>query len=563
MVGNAFTGEEYWVGAGLARPNEAVTRNDAVRWGSNGKLVGGLLMAMAVDDELFKLDDPVALYIPEMDAKFFSVLKLNVTDGTFFTVPAVSNITVRHVMDLTAGITYEFVYDKCGTFSPIFDVEKLATNATYRLSLTEDQKAQYVHQEIARRMMLEASTNGTQAGYTSYTSFNGCVRGVRQTNTQKVRAMNRFPLYAEPGTYRTYQPSYDLLGGLITGGMRVNRGVTMSSVQYAWDRIFTPLNMTSVWYGKGISTRPAGQKLVEMSIYRTIVDPGFSDPSYSTVATNFISTRNTAYYLTGQSFIPTREITSPLLRWCSQVPDDGFCKCDVAYYNQTPVSSTLDPYAFNGATDLVATLSDYAKLMRLVANNGKADNGARLVSPNLLERIKVNMISFTPYTGMYYAPMYFDITPNNVFSNGNFFVPDTMMPLNLKQDLLGYTSKHLSGAGFFGTGSVVNWKTGFYVIAADGSQPTSCRKSGTVDHFRLMRLLGGSDSQISLFASAAAAGRDLDTGDAEPKSRWADWCGGLYGCTCTRSEGCAEATSELSSICALCLDESRYIPGRG
>lgn len=85
--------------AGRALPEDAIFRIYSMT-----KPITGVALMMLYEEGKFELDDAVSRYIPEFaNARVF---KAEREDGTFETVPATREITIRDLMRHTAGLTY-------------------------------------------------------------------------------------------------------------------------------------------------------------------------------------------------------------------------------------------------------------------------------------------------------------------------------------------------------------------------------------------------------------------------------------------------------------------------
>ena len=101
-----------------------VDKQSIFRNASQTKLVTSVAILMLMEEGKLLLDDPVKKYIPEF-GKPVVLESFNPSDTTFTTRPAKRDITIRHLLTHSAGISYgndktRKIYDKAGV--PIFPV---------------------------------------------------------------------------------------------------------------------------------------------------------------------------------------------------------------------------------------------------------------------------------------------------------------------------------------------------------------------------------------------------------------------------------------------------------
>ena len=164
--------------------------NTLFRLASMSKLVTSVGMMMLIEAGVAALDDPVSKFIPE----FASPSVVVQGDRNRRTRPATREITIRHLLTHTSGITYRF------------------------------------HE------LVPLSTMYTEAGV--------CDGLVPREGTigDMVRVLARQPLWFNPGTAREYGLSTDVLGHVI----EVASGKTLD--RYLRERIFEPLGMSDTCF---------------------------------------------------------------------------------------------------------------------------------------------------------------------------------------------------------------------------------------------------------------------------------------------------------------------------
>lgn len=167
-------------------------KDDYFRMASQTKAITAVAVMTLFEEGKILLDDPIKKYIPEF-ANPQVLVSFNPADSSFITRPANKDITIRHLMTHTSGISYgsgnsRKVYDKMGIpILPLFTLENKKLGEIIKLLAT-------------------------------------C------------------PLEHDPGEKFTYGMSVDVLGYLIevVSGMPVD--------QYFKQRIFEPLGMSNTFF---------------------------------------------------------------------------------------------------------------------------------------------------------------------------------------------------------------------------------------------------------------------------------------------------------------------------
>jgi CubicO group peptidase (beta-lactamase class C family) len=165
---------------------EPMEKEDIFRIMSMTKAITSVATMMLYEEGKFLLDDPVAKYIPQFKNPKY-LRKGNPDDTTYISVPATKQVTVRQLLNHTAGITYAHpLYHKAGV-PDFFSPDELTLSQTM----------------------------------------------------PKLAAM---PLMHEPGEKFTYGLNTDMLGYLV----EVLSGMTLSD--FFQKRIFEPLGMTDTYF---------------------------------------------------------------------------------------------------------------------------------------------------------------------------------------------------------------------------------------------------------------------------------------------------------------------------
>ncbi len=176
-----------------AAAGKALAPDAIVRIASQTKAITSVGAMMLFDQGRFRLDDPVAKYLPAF-AHPQVLATFNEKDSTYTTVPARGDITIRQLLTHTSGIGYPVIGSK-------------------------EARAIYAKARIP-------SGVGTPGG----------------TLAAAIDALGALPLMNQPGEKFTYGLSVDVLDRLI----EVLSGEPLD--QYLRTRIFEPLAMRDTWF---------------------------------------------------------------------------------------------------------------------------------------------------------------------------------------------------------------------------------------------------------------------------------------------------------------------------
>ena len=166
-------------------------KDDYFRIASQTKAITSVAVMTLFEEGKILLDDPIKKYIPEFENPRVLV-SFNEKDSTYTTRPANKDITIRHLLTHTSGISY-------GNGSPLGKI--------------------FVKKRIPPLNTLENKTLG-----------------------EVVRTLASCPLEHDPGEKFTYGMSLDVLGYLI-------EVVSKKPVnQYFQERIFEPLGMNNTFF---------------------------------------------------------------------------------------------------------------------------------------------------------------------------------------------------------------------------------------------------------------------------------------------------------------------------
>ncbi|MDF1699379.1 MAG: serine hydrolase [Saprospiraceae bacterium] len=173
--------------------NRQLERDDIFRIASQTKAITSTAVMMLWEEGLFQLDDPISKFIPEF--KDAQVLDSLLEDGSYTTVPADKEITIRHLITHTSGLGY-------GVIDGDPRMRKIYADAGITdLFTTED-------------ISIEES----------------------------VKKLAKLPMHHHPGERMTYSEGLDVLGYFI----EIVSGQPLD--EYFRTHIFEPLGMDDTWF---------------------------------------------------------------------------------------------------------------------------------------------------------------------------------------------------------------------------------------------------------------------------------------------------------------------------
>lgn len=269
---------------------------DIFRLASQTKAITSLAVMMLWEEGRLQLDDPIGKYIPEF-ARHTVLTKFNPADSSYEARPTSRRITIRQLLTHTSGIDYAQIG-------------------------SDEMKAIYAKAGIPGGL------------------------GVRNgaTLAEKIAALGKVPLRAEPGERFIYSLSIDVLGRLV----EVVSGMSLDD--FFRTRIFGPLKMRDTYFALPPShqSRLVALHQEEKGTLRATHDPvGDLDthPDY-----------------------PNRPVTF-----------------------------------FAGGAGLSGTTTDYARFLQMMLNGGELD-GVRLLGRKTVELMLTNQIgSLQPNFGLGFA----------------------------------------------------------------------------------------------------------------------------------------------------------------
>lgn len=268
----------------------ALRTDDIFRIASQSKAITSLAAMMLWEEGRFQLDDPVQRYLPAF-AKPTVLTKFNAADSSYESRPARGRMTIRQLLTHTSGLDYADIG-------------------------SDEFKAIYA-----------------KAGITALGREGDVL-------ADRIDALAKLPLRADPGAEWRYSLSIDVLGRLVEvwSGMPFDR--------FLRTRIFEPLGMRDTWF-----ELPADKRSRLVALHQMQDDK--------------------------------------LVAW--HAPEGGLTHPDFPLRRVT---------YFSGGGGLVSTTADYARFLQLFLNGGELD-GVRLLGRKTVELMLTNQVgAMTPKHGL-------------------------------------------------------------------------------------------------------------------------------------------------------------------
>ena len=105
LFGNAFSGEEAVVTAGMASPTKPLTEQSTWRLASMTKIMGAAVAAIAFEEGVASPGDSLAKWVPELAAEEIVGVAVVGAGGQTEVVPLERNITLYDLLGMKAGFT--------------------------------------------------------------------------------------------------------------------------------------------------------------------------------------------------------------------------------------------------------------------------------------------------------------------------------------------------------------------------------------------------------------------------------------------------------------------------
>jgi CubicO group peptidase (beta-lactamase class C family) len=392
LAGNLFTGEEKFATVGLARKDGGLydADNSIMQFSSASKIIVGLGYAKMLEEGLIQGSDSVGTYIPQMSTGIYSyytsVTPTNPLDPSTWTntkaTGSLSAYTINDMFSCRFALTTPVYLAAFGAYlyteNPYFYYTAASASTG---SLFE---AMHIYNMYTGCFANSNAWFGKDKWFMAYNGYGQYdtrlfVQNLISYVNQGIFVLSagHDSLYGGVNTadiplngYKyTYDTSYGILGLALDNCCQTKLG--MSFVQYIKNKIFTPLEITKLYF-LGVDPTPANfaANKVDYSFSRFLsfnptlnaVFPGGIATGAGT-ASFIISPFSSAgasptYYNAGLASTVTKV-------WAKDYTDDGFYKLVEGLY----ANNTSD--CIFGPDPLFGTMKELCKLFKLVIGKGK------------------------------------------------------------------------------------------------------------------------------------------------------------------------------------------------
>lgn len=470
--GNAFTGQEVFIGSGNAgSKGEPVSPDMYWRWASNTKMLGSLSIAAALEDGIINsLDELVYKYIPE-----FSRITQYVSDSTpgvgsdaygtpkynmVLTTPPLNpdgtnlgqSITIRMLLNCSTGLAYTFpgIGNSRNNFVTPFQNTKSGQNFIAYLQNIENNPDPWADINTA------AYVNVKNVTYTKLI----------------IDRVTKFPLLVKPGTSNVYDHGISFINAVIGKALQM-KGINQTCGDYIKSRIFTPLGMTTTWLNSGSLDPPSDalSKLTNGFFVRQNYPNGYTDPQ-----SRGPLVKNGIVYSVFDSVTDGDGMKNQMLDICLQKHEP------------------YDILAGGASGSACGTMTDFCKLLKLIINKGyDTSSNTRILSEQsiewmlapiyTLERLSLGLS--LPNTGLLNL-----LNPAATWCGGfQKFMENKELPFAIGPNTYQW-------GGYFGTSCYFDTKTGNYSISGTQASAASWKVNPTdapfqPDAYKIWRLLTG------------------------------------------------------------------------
>lgn len=465
LFGNAFTGQQVFIGAGESRPGQPLTSDDYWRWASTTKIIGLTALGAALEDGVVdSLDDPVSKYIPEfsrIDEYVSDALPLQGTDEYGYPNFEMRTKKIKglgdkiKIIDLvrnSSGLGY-FYYGVPGYTR---DLRKELDRPAFQRFLS---LLQHLHREVKK-------------GRGNVDSLFSYYYGICTDITQTILERTRYPLLSIPGVGPPiYGMDYDVLGGVIGRALKM-KGSKMNGAEYMKKRLFESLGMSRSWLGLGALPPPP-------------------DVERRLVQSTFVRKSN----VDGQAG-PHVKLNKRYSSFDAEAEGDGFVRQSdrIALISKKRGDTLAGGYAAFG----FGPLTDFVKILILLIGKGRYE-GKRILGEETVNFIlSVKVPVGVPLTTFGEGSSNY-LEPYEGWSGGFTKVISRDAPYPL-------TPNTYSGTGYFGIKYYFDTQSGYYLysgiqVGAKGWRAPGSRSEYGVDALFLYRTLVGSVKKDNFWLS--------------------------------------------------------------
>ena len=467
IYGNVKDQSQGFVGVGESAKGKPWTSANIIRFASQSKLIGSIVLMKVLEEGLVSLSDPVSKYMPEFSRQ------LSYYDSSNNVVTGLdgNTILVSNLASMSTGLGYQWV-DWGATYGGLFFFYGPTAPAPFSSANTLRFAA----------MNAKLRANGLFWDW----DFDPTIYQASQASGFLLPSFKRFvdavispdvPLLFKPGSNSTrdsvYGLDYDILGGVVNVAVK-NAGYA-SFWDYFTKKFLTPMSITSFsQIGNPVKPQNLSSLIVKTAFRRP---PGNLQPD----GTQFAPDADPAYLAT----------QAGNLVWAADY-NDGF-----RYNEVLPTTVVAEPDDYQGyfGSGFSGTPGDYCKFFELIVGNGiyrnirlvDAQFMSMLTNPTLPEFSSFGIARFnvfaSPNFNNFNSPIanplaqgLFVVGYNEHWgfgnANGNTSLVDSLYQTNSMSKTV------LRWGGYYGTNYYLDYSTGNYVIAGIQEDANSL-KTGT------------------------------------------------------------------------------------
>lgn len=436
LIGNAHSGEEIIEFGGHQTPTKLLTSDAVFRLASLTKMIGALVIGMAIEDGILSLDTKVSQYLPPFggSVRYYVDDTANET-GTY----DMSDITLRDLLGHRSGFAYCFWVK--GLMGSFFGVgAPYADGDSYQKYCRDDH---------------EARLNGNFSIDYLHGSWVKTHTGTEAYNPNNLHYFERFfqDDVILPGKPLSGSKRYSYDNDVATAVLdKALEAIGNTTEAYLNAKLFAPLGITD-WAVSHIGmtcTPHMRDKLIELSFQRL---PGDD-------------------YLAGTGY----NVSASEIAWASEFPDDGYAHTSTYNVYCDDYLMSKKKFAAWGGGGAIMSLPSFGKILKMLANKG-VYGSTRLIQESWLYEMM-----FTParpadepffFAGPYGATNHAGPQVWTRMGGVAGVAHGTVLPYPT-------TPSQFSWSGYWGTSYSVDPVTGYYTIGANGQMDLTARLSSNL-----------------------------------------------------------------------------------
>jgi len=454
LYGNFKEEARFFQSAGYAKPRSHYKKNTIIRFASQSKILGGFILAKAIEEGFINLTDPIYNYVPEFGKPLEYFLEDGNVSPTKFDG---KQILVSHLLSMSTGLGYYFA-----SWGNIY---KGLNGATGLPPLP------FAEANRKRNEAINAAV-GTELFWDW--QFDPRILKKSQALGFKLPSMKKYigvltsvPLLFKPGTNSLrnvcYGMDYDVLGAVVN--VAINRKTGLDVWSFFKKYFLDPMDIHS-FFQIGNPDKPADlKKRLAQTAFRRPKDNKQAD------GTSFAPDPSPEYL----------DQNAGKLAWTSDYPNDGFG------YNESLFTEILvenDPYQGYFGAGYGGTPYDYSKFFELLFGKG-VFRCVRILSENSVKFLTTPSLPEYISFGLEFLNKKGNLGVNNFLSDSAGAENQALLAVGYNEswcagcctgngafvDALYNTSNNTISAttlrwgSYYGTNYLFDWETGNYVMS--------------------------------------------------------------------------------------------------